>query len=150
MDKIEFTVYGSPVAQPQTKAQGFIKNGKALAHVYEPGGKDSPARQWKHEVKQAALGQFGKDSPLWDGPLRLSVRLFLPRPQSLYREKDPSGEIYHAAGKDIDNLFKAISDALNGIVYRDDKQIAEAHVAKFYHEKQGRPRAEIVLERLTN
>lgn len=29
---------------------------------------------------------------------------------------------------DIDNLFKAITDPLNGVVYGDDAQIDEAHV----------------------
>jgi len=155
MKSIFFTVYGSPIAQPRTKAQGFVaKSGRVFAHVYEPGKADSPARQWKHEVKEAAKkAMWGDAEPLeqpalWDGPLHMTIRLFLPRPKSLFRKRDPNGAIFHAAGKDIDNLYKAIADALNGVIYRDDKQIAEVYIAKFYHEKNSRPRGEIRIEEI--
>lgn len=45
---------------------------------------------------------------------------------------------------DWDNHGKAISDALNGICYIDDKQITEGHI--FLH--KGTPRIEIELEEL--
>lgn len=35
---------------------------------------------------------------------------------------------------DIDNLYKAVTDALNGIVYRDDSQITRAIMRKQYAE----------------
>ena len=46
---------------------------------------------------------------------------------------------------DFDNIAKAVCDALNGVAYRDDAQIADAHVRKIYGEI---PRVEIVLEEL--
>jgi Holliday junction resolvase RusA-like endonuclease len=158
MNPLNFTVYGSPVAQPRTKAQGFIgKNGKAMAHIYEPGKADSPARQWKHDVKAAALRALTGDAEpgegmveLIAGPLHFTIKLYLPRPNSLYRKKDPEGALWHAAGKDIDNLYKSIADALNGVIYRDDKQIAELYISKRYHEKHSRPRAEIRIEPIAN
>lgn len=45
---------------------------------------------------------------------------------------------------DWDNHGKAISDALNGICYLDDKQIVEAHI--FLH--KGSPHIDIELEEL--
>jgi len=39
---------------------------------------------------------------------------------------------WHTARPDWDNLGKLISDALNGIVYKDDCQIADGRVAKRY------------------
>jgi Holliday junction resolvase RusA-like endonuclease len=36
-----------------------------------------------------------------------------------------------AVGKDIDNILKPILDAMNGVVYVDDKQIEELRVLKF-------------------
>jgi Holliday junction resolvase RusA-like endonuclease len=147
MSSLAFTVYGSPIAQPRVKSMGFMKNGHAMSRVYEPGAADSPARQWKHDIKIAAAEQLkaNGDVELWSGPVSMQITLYLPRPQNLYRKKDADGRIPHAGGKDIDNLYKAIADAMNGIVYRDDKQIYCAIIMKFYHEKKGRPRAEIAL-----
>jgi Holliday junction resolvase RusA-like endonuclease len=147
MNQIKFTVLGAPVAQPRTKAQGFIKNGRVLAHVYEPGRKDSPARQWKSDIKTAAL-PFINGSALWQGAVSLHVKLFFPRPGTLCRKKDPEGAVPMSKGKDWDNCGKAVSDALNGVVYVDDRQICSAFVEKYYHEKTGRPRAEIELREL--
>jgi Holliday junction resolvase RusA-like endonuclease len=38
---------------------------------------------------------------------------------------------------DLENLQKAIGDALNGVVYQDDSQITSLHLAKMLHEKPG-------------
>ena len=46
---------------------------------------------------------------------------------------------------DWDNHGKSISDALNGICYRDDRQIVEGHVYLF----KGTPHVEIELEELS-
>lgn len=46
---------------------------------------------------------------------------------------------------DWDNHAKAISDALNGICYLDDRQIIDGHVRLF----KGEPHISIVLEELT-
>jgi Holliday junction resolvase RusA-like endonuclease len=37
----------------------------------------------------------------------------------------------------LDNCYKSITDAINGIVYVDDSQIVEAHITKVYHEIAG-------------
>jgi len=36
---------------------------------------------------------------------------------------------------DTDNIAKVISDGCNGVVYRDDKQITDHRIRKFYSEK---------------
>ncbi len=41
-------------------------------------------------------------------------------------------ERYHTKRPDIDNLAKAVKDALRGIIYADDSQIVEAHLYKQY------------------
>jgi Holliday junction resolvase RusA-like endonuclease len=38
---------------------------------------------------------------------------------------------------DIDNVYKSITDAMNGIVYVDDSQIVEAHILKCYAPEPG-------------
>jgi len=44
----------------------------------------------------------------------------------------------------LDNLYKAVTDAMNGIVYRDDSQIVRAIIEKCY-EVNGDSRAEICV-----
>jgi Holliday junction resolvase RusA-like endonuclease len=38
---------------------------------------------------------------------------------------------------DIDNVYKSITDAMQGIVYLNDSQIVEAHITKVYAETAG-------------
>ena len=150
IEPIEFVVYGAPVAQPRVKAQAVMsKGGRMFAHVYEPGRKDSPARQWKSNVKAAAVNEQMKGKfPIWDGPIMMSAIFYLPRPAAYCRNKDPDGAIYHITKPDTDNLIKGVKDALSGILYHDDKQICVERVEKFYHEKGKGPRAVISVRPL--
>lgn len=50
------------------------------------------------------------------------------------------GEIVPVTKPDADNYLKAIKDALNGVIWRDDSQIVDVQVSKRY---SVRPRIEI-------
>lgn len=54
-----------------------------------------------------------------------------------------AGEIRPMKKPDIDNVYKIIADALNGIAYDDDSQIVSANIEKYYGEC---PRVEISIE----
>lgn len=56
-----------------------------------------------------------------------------------------NGELMPAKKPDIDNIAKAVLDALNSVAYRDDIQIVELQIRKQYSEK---PRLEICMEEL--
>jgi len=43
----------------------------------------------------------------------------------------------HAVRPDGDNLFKALADSLNGIIYRDDGQVAHPEAFKVYGRRPG-------------
>lgn len=67
--------------------------------------------------------------PLLDGPLELIVTVNLEKPTSWSKRK--CAETKFPTGKpDLDNVAKLIGDALNGIVWRDDSQIAALHIAR--------------------
>ena len=46
-------------------------------------------------------------------------------------------EEYPLKKPDVDNVAKIILDALNGIAYRDDKQVVELYVKKSYAGESG-------------
>lgn len=157
--QIAFTVYGSPVAQPRQRHTPLMKDGKPLIGRggrpvvvnYTP--KTALANQWKTDIKAAAFAELCaagqvSDLSLWDGPIAAHITVFFPRPKRLMRAKDPDGPVLHIAKPDRDNVEKTILDALKGIVFIDDCQVCSGAVRKFYHEKTGRPRAEITMEKI--
>lgn len=48
------------------------------------------------------------------------------------------------ARSDLDNVCKATLDSLNGVIWKDDRQIQELHVYK--HEDKSNPRVELEIE----
>ena len=85
---------------------------------------------------QEQVAREYKSAPC-EGPLMLVVTAFLPKPKSKPKNK----HCWPTSKPDWDNLGKLVSDALNGIVYRDDSQITWASVQKCYctlsHPKPG-------------
>ncbi len=81
---------------------------------------------------------------LLDGALSAVVRAHVAIPASMSkkrREEALSGALRPVTRPDIDNYVKTL-DALNGIVFRDDSQIAQLIASKHYSD---RPRLEIEL-----
>ena len=83
------------------------------------------------------------------GDIRAVICFYMPIPKSWSKRKKQlaiNGDIKPSVKPDIDNLCKAVLDALNGgIAYHDDKQIVELHLSKMYSDH---PRTEIELEEL--
>ena len=122
---IQFTVPGPPVPQsrPRVFRNGGVKTDSDKVANYKQ------HVQWCAPAKKL------------DGPLRLQVCAYLPRPK---KEKS-SG--YHSKRPDLDNIVKAILDALNGKIFADDGQVAEIVARKMTDET---PRTVIRIEELTH
>ena len=74
----------------------------------------------------------------YDGQLRAEIEVFIQVPKSdskLNKQAKIIGEIRPTTKPDCDNLAKSILDSLNGWAYRDDKQVIELSVKKFYAEQ---------------
>ena len=85
------------------------------------------------------------------GAVQMTVNVYVAIAKSTpkkTREKMLTGEIKPITRTgDLDNLYKAITDALNGVAYPDDSQIIDATIRKFYGEQA---RAEITIREVTN
>lgn len=76
-------------------------------------------------------------------PLFVDIMAFYEIPKSASKKKREqmlNGEIVPLKKPDLDNIVKCVLDSLNGIAYRDDSQVVELFVRKFYDEI---PRVEV-------
>lgn len=67
------------------------------------------------------------------------VARFLP-PKSISKKRRSAmleGREFHLKKPDADNILKVVADALNGVAYHDDKQIALMSAKKIYSEMEG-------------
>ena len=83
-------------------------------------------------------------------PLELEVFFGMPIPKSFSKTKRrqiEQGLIFHAVKPDLDNLLKAILDALNGLAWYDDAQIVSIQAEKGYP-TDGEPRIELCIRQI--
>lgn len=130
---ITFTVLGEPVGKARQRVTRFGTYTPKATVLYENLIKTEYRRQchdYRFEDKQA---------------LRMEVRAEYLIPASASKVKRAAmarGEIRPVKKPDWDNVGKVVSDALNKLAYRDDTQIVECTVQKFYSE---RPRITVTI-----
>lgn len=77
--------------------------------------------------------------------LELTVEAYFPIPTSWPKQKQEeaaAGDLWHTTRPDGDNIAKIICDALNGVLFEDDSQIALMHVVKQYADT---PRVDVMI-----
>ena len=124
---ISFFVPGTPKPQPRPRA--FSRGG--VARVYDP----ATAEGWKSLIATEAR-KVRPSEPL-PGPLTLEVQFTLPRPKSHYTSKgalrEAHNSAYHTQKPDLDNLAKAVMDAMTVIgFWRDDAEIQRLTLLKWW------------------
>jgi len=104
---------------------------------------DNPnTRPWRQAVAAEAMVAMSKANiPITLQPVELQLEFCFPRPKHHWRTgryanllKD-SAPYYHTSKPDLDKLARAVADALTGVVYRDDSQIAKLTVRKVWWEQ---------------
>ena len=109
----------------------------------------TPARTQRYEDLirlEAGRAMEGRDQI--DGALSAVVRVFVAIPASMPKRRRADAEaglVRPVTRPDLDNYIKCL-DALNGIVFRDDSQIAEIIASKRYSTE---PRLEIELRAMS-
>ena len=101
-------------------------------------------KSWQALIASAAgeAIQTRGDWQMLEGPVRLSLAFYLPRPKALAKKP----WIAHTKAPDCSKLARGAEDALSGIVYRDDAQIVELVAAKFYAVGSQVPHCDVRVE----
>lgn len=135
---IQFTVYGEPVAQARPRASAV--NGHVK--MYDP----QKSKDFKRYVRLVA-SQYAPSS-LLEGPLYLEVKVYKPSLKSFSKkkaQKAEQGSLRPISKPDVDNYVKGVKDACNKVIWKDDSQVVDLHVSKWYSEK---PRVEVTVKHL--
>lgn len=80
------------------------------------------------------------------GCVKADIKAYYRIPKSDSKNKRQlklDGKIRPSKKPDVDNIIKAVLDALNGVAYTDDAAIVEANIKKYYSND---PRIELTLE----
>jgi Holliday junction resolvase RusA-like endonuclease len=120
-DEVYFEVAGTPIPKRR------VALGKVRQRYYNPTAvAETEFAAVVTRLCERHVGQV----PMFDSATALTVRLqFMYPPQTKRAVTDPT-KLF--ARGDIDNLSKFVLDALNGVVFPDDKQVTDLHATKSF------------------
>lgn len=134
--KIQFTIPGTPVAKARPRVT-------RTGHAYTP----KKTSDYEKLVKVYAIKTMTEHGlKPTEEAIRLDVQAFfqIPKSWSLSKKKNAAYGVLKPIGRpDADNCIKAVQDAMNGIVYKDDSQIVELIGGKHYSYE---PRVEVTVK----
>lgn len=132
---ISFRVHGIPKPQPRPRAFARKFGDKWAARVFDAG----TAESFKSAIAIAAR-DLRPPTPL-DGPIKISVSLYFPRPKAHFRangQLKPNAPKHHTSKPDCENVLKACLDCLTQLgFWRDDSQICDEQTTKQYSDDPG-------------
>ena len=127
---MEFEVKGKICGKGRPR---FVRRGQ-FVQTYTP---DTTAN-YENLIKLSFINARGEIINKPKGVLISIIAGFTP-PTSLSKKKQIEcldNKIKCIKKPDIDNITKAVMDALNKIAYEDDSQVVEINVTKRYHEQE--------------
>lgn len=136
---MEFIVEGDP----QGKARPRFS--RRSGTVYTP----SKTAKYEKEIRDSFLAAGGKMIPD-GGYVTVAVDAYFKIPKSYTKRKrlDCEHNIIRPDKKpDIDNVLKAVLDALNKVAYEDDKQVVEVICRKWYSRSSGFLKVQILEDK---
>jgi Holliday junction resolvase RusA-like endonuclease len=139
---LSFTVFG--VALPKGNMRALHLKGMKYPIVTDSNrGVKSWSQLIAEHASRAIQALPANDRALLEGPVRLTTAFYLPRPKKYAKRGVP---VAHLTAPDWDKLARAVADALSQVAYRDDKQIVEAVIGKFYAEVGDSPHVDVRVE----
>lgn len=124
---IRFVVPGIPAG----KGRPRISTRGGFARAF------TPAKTVAYEglIALAAADAMAGAAPI-TGPVSIEARAVFPIPSSWPKRRKAEAR-WHTGKPDGDNVLKALGDGLNGIVWKDDSQVASMRLTKVYGETPG-------------
>ena len=123
---IVFTIPGTPVGKGRPR---FARR-DAFVTTYTPEKTASYENLVKVKAEEAMVGR-----ELIAGAVAVTILLFITPPASWSNKKMLQAlnhEIMPTTKPDVDNIIKGIFDAMNEIVWNDDKQVVDVTIRKRY------------------
>lgn len=123
---VYFVVYGTPIGKGRPRATsrgGFVRmytDAKTLGFEAAVAG-------------EARIAMKGWEP--FDTPMQLQLSAYYPIPKSWSKKKRQQaidGDLHPQVKPDLDNVLKAVLDAINGVVYVDDSQVINMVATKRY------------------
>ncbi len=142
---IAFFVRGLPIAQG---SKDYVGNGKMIESA-------KGLKPWRSDVAAAAAAamESAKELP-FTRAVEMTAVFHFPRPKSHYgtgknsNYLKPNAPKYKGSRPDVSKLVRAVEDAITGIVYVDDAQIASLAADKVFAERGGFLGVEITVEEI--
>lgn len=120
---VNFSVPGRP------QGKGRPRFSRRSGTVYTP----KKTMEYEEKIRKAYLEAGGKK---YSSPIVVIVNAYFLVPASWSKSirRSALNGVFRPGRPDIDNILKAVMDALNGIAYLDDKQVVECLCSKMYAE----------------
>lgn len=138
---IKFRYNGEAVGKGRPRVTA--SRGK-FAHAYTP----QKTKDFENAIRFEFMASNCEPMPVYkrEQSLKAEVLIGASIPKSYSKKKQAlcrDGMIVPAKKPDVDNVLKAVFDALQGYAYEDDSQIVVIHAEKMYSEE---PFVEVVLD----
>lgn len=143
--RLSFTVAG----QARPKGSKFIRYTKEKRPYLVEVSKELKA--WMDSVSLQARAAMGPNVKM-EGPVRLELAFYTPRPRSHYRSGQFSSILRDGMPErplkrpDLTKLTRGVEDALVGVIFQDDAQVVEQATAKYW----GDARVEVTVWNLSS
>lgn len=138
MREVRFTVFGEPRGKGRPRFS--TRSGRAFTPKLTANYETLVHTEY---VAQCKGFRFPDDAML---DMRILAYYSIPKSGSKKaREKKLANVVRPTKKPDIDNVVKMVADALNQVAYKDDTQIVDCQVRKFYSE---RPRVEVLIRQI--
>lgn len=120
---IAFSVHGDPVPQPRPRVTTRGGHG----HAY------TPSTHKVHGYRAAVAAAARAAGAVTHGePVEMVIDFVFARPKSHLRKGGLAHDAPRIPRADLDNMAKAVMDALNGVAFDDDSQVRRLVVEKTF------------------
>lgn len=122
-----FNIPGRPKPQKQTQFN------RKFGFAYDPSKKDSDWIKWQLQEQSKNYPEL----PLLNAVYVKAVFVFTPTKSTSKKKANLmlENKIKHTKKPDVDNVAYLSTNAMKGIIYKDDSQIFHLEVIKMYGEK---------------